>query len=600
MSSIYGIVNSALSGLNTYTSAIDVISTNIGNVETPGYSRQRAVIQATAPINTSNGIIGSGVGVTNVERIYNAFLVTQLRMANEDMGKWSAQQEGLNSIEQVFSNSSDSGLSSTMTAFWNNWQNLVNNPSGSTQRSLLINSATNLVKAFHSMSSQLVDIQKGIDKSVVENVAAVNQLVQKIADLNQNIKQSGAAGQNTNSYKDELDLQVANLSELININAYTNTDGQISIQLASGKPLVEGTSTWLLSTQTNATTGLKDITWPDGSAAPPVVNGDITGGKLGGYLAVRDTMITDYQDELDTLARSVIDEVNWLHTGGYDIDGNLGKLFFTAEAIPAVATSSITPAINLNSATAIGGTFSATVNTYDSNLNAIPLKITFTKTAADNWSWAAAIPDTAGSTAATGTLTFNAAGQLTGTAADPLISLALTNGAATPQGIYWDLYAAVPPATGVTNGSLTQNAASSSTSVNATNIAVNTVILATPGKVAAAATAAGAPGNGSNAAAIAELQNRLNPALGTATFSNYFSALTSKVGSAVQTTDASYSYQSSAMQAWQNQRDSYSGVSVDEEQTKLILYQNAYAASAKLMTVLDEMMKELLNMAGTA
>jgi flagellar hook-associated protein 1 FlgK len=591
MSSISGIFNSTLSALNTYTSAIDVISTNIGNVETPGYSRQQAVIQSKMPINTANGVIGTGVGVTNIERIYNAFLVTQLRMANQDMGKWSAQQEGLNAIEQIFSNSSDSGLSSTMSAFWNNWQNLVNNPSGSTERSLLANSANNMVKAFHSMSSQLVDVQQGLDKGVVETVAMVNQLIQKIADLNQNIKQAQVAGQNTNSTKDELDLQVAKLAELININAYTNTNGQISIQLASGKPLVEGNSTWLLSTQTNDTTGLKDITWPDGSATPPVVNDDITGGKLGGYLAVRDTMIIDYQDQLDTLARSVIDEVNWLHTGGYDVSGDIGGLFFSSEPIPAVATSAVSPTINLDSGMATGGTFSATINAYDSNLNAIPLKITFTKTAANNWSWAASIPDTAGSTAATGTLVFAATGQLVAGGIDQTIALTLTNGATTPQTVTWDLYTA-----GVTNGDLTQFDAPSSTSVNAANIEVNADILDDPDLVAAAATAAGAPGNGSNAADIAELQNWLNPTLGAATFSNYFSALTSKVGSAVQTTGANYSYQSSAIQAWQNQRDSYSGVSVDEEQTKLILYQNAYTASAKLMTVLNEMMKTLLNM----
>ena len=203
----------------------------------------------------------------------------------------------------------------------------------------------------------------------------------------------------------------------------------------------------------------------------------------------------------------------------------------------------------------------------------------------------ASIPDTAGSTVSTGTLVFTANGQLVAGGADQTISLVLTNGATTPQAVTWDLYTA-----GITNGDLTQFGAPSSTSVNAANIAVNADILNDPDLVAAAATAAGAPGNGSNAADIAELQNWLNPTLGTATFSNYFSALTSKVGSAVQTTGANYSYQSSAIQAWQNQRDSYSGVSVDEEQTKLILYQNAYSASAKLMTVLNEMMKTLLNM----
>ena len=461
MSSVYGIFNSALSALYTYTSAIDVISTNIGNVETPGYSRQQAVIQATAPINTINGVIGTGVEVANVQRIYNAFLVTQMRMANQDMGKWSAQQDSLNSIEQVFSNSSDSGLSSTMAAFWNSWQNLVNNPSGSTERFLLTNSADNLAKSFNNMSSQLDSIQKGIDKSVGENVAAVNSLIQRIADVNLDIKMTATAGQNTNSSKDELDLQVAKLAELININAYTNSNGQISIQMSNGKPLLEGTSTWFLSTQTNVTTGLKDITWPDSSTAL-VVNDDITGGKLGGYLAVRDTMITEYQDQLDTLAQTIIDEVNTLHENGYDIYGNEGGAFFDG--------------------------------------------------------------------------------------------------------------------------------------ANATDIAVNGDILDDPGLIAAARSTAEAPGNGSNAAAIAELQNNLFMHSGTATFSSYYSALVSKVGATVQTTDAGYSYQSNAMQAWKNQRDSYSGVSMDEEQTKLILYQNAYTASAKLISILDEMMKTLINL----
>jgi flagellar hook-associated protein 1 FlgK len=462
MSSVYGIFNSALSALYTYTSAIDVISTNIGNVETPGYSRQQAVIQATAPINTINGVIGTGVEVTNVQRVYNAFLTTQLRIANQDMGKWSAQQESLDAVEVVFSDSSDSGLSSTMASFWNNWQNLVNNPSGSTERSLLVNSADNLATTFNNMSSELESIQQGIDNSVVENVTAVNSLIQRIADLNLDIKLTVAAGQNTNSSKDELDLQVEKLAELININAYTNTNGQISIQMSNGKPLVEGTSTWLLGTQTNGTTYLQDITWSDGSATSTVVTDDITGGKLGGYLNVRDTIITDYQDQLNTLAQSVITNVNSLHTGGFDIDGVAGVAFFTG--------------------------------------------------------------------------------------------------------------------------------------TNAADIAVNAAILADPGKIAAAPLATEAPGNGSNAAAIAALQNSLVMAGGTATFSSYYSSLVSKVGAAVQTTDASYSYQSNAMQAWQNQRDSYSGVSLDEEQTKLILYQSVYTASAKLISILDEMMKTLINL----
>ncbi len=466
MSSINGIINSTVSALNTYTSAIDVINRNIGNVETEGYTRQSAVIQEKAPISTATGVIGTGVNVENVERIYNSFLSTQLRSATEQMGKWAAQQEGMSSVEQVFSDSGDTGLASVLATFWNNWQNVVNNPSGLTERSVLINSADNLARVFNSMSSQLTDIQKGIDKNVVDNVSGINSLIAQIAELNGTIQQAQAAGQNTNTYKDEIDLKVLNLSELININSYTNANGQVSIQLESGKPLVEGISTWLLSTQTNTTTGLKDITWPDGSASPPVVNADITGGKLGGYLTVRDTMVTGYQSQMNTLAQSIITQVNILHTGGFDINGDAGVPFF------------------------------------------------------------------AGSSAA--------------------------------------------------------------------NISVNGVILSDPGLVAAASTAATAPGDGSNALAIANLQNSLILSGGTATFNDYYNALVSEVGSDTQRTNTGYSTQSASINAWQNQRDSYSGVSIDEEQTKLILYQNAYAASAKLMAVINSMLKNLMDMLAAA
>lgn len=466
MSSINGIINSAVSALNTYTSAIDVINRNIGNVETEGYTRQSAVIQEKIPISTASFVTGTGVNVENVERIYNAFLTTQLRNATEEMGKWTSQQEGMAAVEQVFSDSTDTGLSSTLASFWNNWQNVVNNPSGSTERSVLVNSAEMLVQSFNSMSTQLSDIQKGIDKNVVDIVSQINQLIQQIADLNQTIQQAQAAGQNTNTYKDELDLKVLNLSELININSYTNANGQVSIQLESGKPLVEGVSTWLLSTQINTTTGLKDITWPDGSATPPIVNDDVTDGKLGGYLNVRDTTITGYQSQLDTLAQSIITQVNTLHTGGFDINGDAGVSFFTG--------------------------------------------------------------------------------------------------------------------------------------TGAADIAVNAAILSDSGLVAAASTAAAVPGDGSNALAIANLQNSLIMSGSTATFSDYYNSLVSTVGSDTQYTNAGYSNQSSAINAWQNQRDSYSGVSVDEEQTKLILYQNAYAASAKLMSVINNMMKDLLDMIAAA
>ena len=147
----------------------------------------------------------------------------------------------------------------------------------------------------------------------------------------------------------------------------------------------------------------------------------------------------------------------------------------SVEPIPTVATSSIKPTINLYSGTTLvpPGTFSAMMNIYDSDLKAIPLTITFTKTAANNWSWAAAIPPAMGTigSGGSGNVVFDAAGQLVA-GANTAISLNLT-GVATPQVVTWDLYNGAPPAaTGPTNGDLTQYAAKSSIGDNAPNVAI--------------------------------------------------------------------------------------------------------------------------------
>jgi flagellar hook-associated protein 1 len=462
MSTISGIVNSALSALNTYQVAIDVTNTNIANTETTGYSRQRAVIQTKDSVSITSGTIGGGVTISKIERIYDSFLTSQLRSANEDYGKWEAETETLSSIEEVFSDTDDSGLSSALSDFWNGWQDVVNDPSDSSARSVLASAADSLADTFNSMSSDLSGIQQDIDDSVVETVNSINDLVQQIADANQKIAQADASGINTNTCKDTLDSLMLELSSLVDISTYTNGTGQTCVRLADGKPLVEGTATWSLSTETNSTTGLKDITWVDSSGDSLVVTDDISSGKLGGYLEVRDDVIPAYQDKLDELAASIMEQVDTLHTGGYDLDGESGVTFFSG--------------------------------------------------------------------------------------------------------------------------------------TGATDMVLNSEILDDPGKIAASATTDGAPDDGSNAAAIAELQDSLVLNSGTSTFSDYYASMVRDIGSTVSSAEAKYSTQSDLVEFCENQRASVSGVSQDEEMAKLVLYQNAYSSAAKVITILDEMLQTLIDM----
>jgi len=455
MTTTTGIIYTALSALNTYSGSINVTSTNIANVETTGYCRQQAVIRSV-------GIVGSGVELSTVRRIYNAFLTTQLRSANEDLGKWEVENEILSEIEEIFTDTDDYGLSSALNDFWNAWQDVANDPSSTTARSVLASCSGSLADVFNSTSSDLKDIQASINDAVSSTVEEINLLVNQIADMNQKISQAAATEESVNTYQDSLDTLVLDLSSLIDISTYTNESGQICIQVADGKPLVEETTVWSLSTEKNTMTGMQDVTWVDSEGNAQVITGNITNGKLGGYLEIRDDVIPSYLAELDELAVKIMDEVNSLHTGGYDMDGQPGVSFFT------------------------------------------------------------------------------------GTGAD--------------------------------------------------DIAVNAEILADSEKIAAAATADGASGDGTNAIAIAELQNSLVLDGGTTTFSDYYTALVSEIGLKVQSAQASYESASDTAEFRKSQVASVSSVSTDEEIAKLALYQSAYEAAAKLTSVLDEMLETIIEM----
>jgi flagellar hook-associated protein 1 FlgK len=89
--------------------------------------------------------------------------------------------------------------------------------------------------------------------------------------------------------------------------------------------------TWQLSTETNAS-GLQDVVWVDGSGSTTNITSDISGGNLRGWLEVRDVVIADYQNRLDTLAQTLINEVNTLHLTGFALDGSAGEVFFNGTA----------------------------------------------------------------------------------------------------------------------------------------------------------------------------------------------------------------------------------------------------------------------------
>lgn len=338
MTNLLGVLSSGTSALLAQQRAINVTGNNVANVNTPGYSRQRLNLQTGTPAETGIGTVAFGVRAGEVERVYDRFLGVQLDAETSGLGRWQAQQGMLDRVEVVFDESGGYGLNRALSEFWNGWQDLAMNPSGTTERTVLAGNAQNLADAIRGKHAELEQIQADIDGALTGGLADVNRLTSRIADLNRKIAGIETTGGTANDFRDSRELALKELSEIIAVSSYEDSQGQLVVSTGSGRTLVESGNTWALTTRVNAS-GHVDVVWPD-AASGTDITAEIAGGKIGGWLQARDVKIDAYQTRLNDLAQGLITEVNTLHTGGYDLNGAAGAAFFTGSGAADIEMSS--------------------------------------------------------------------------------------------------------------------------------------------------------------------------------------------------------------------------------------------------------------------
>ncbi len=334
MTTIPGLLSIGSNALMVQQKGIYVTGNNIANVNTPGYSRQRLNMSTDVPVNTGSGPLGSGVTANEIERVYDRFLGVQINNETQSLGQWEARKDSLERVEMIFNESGGYGLNHVMSEFWNAWQDLTNNPSGSVERTVLLAKSEMLTATLSKNYEDLQNIQQDIDANLEGAVHEINRLSENTVDLNQKIIQMESGGHAANDYRDQRDLVLKKLSKLIDIDSYEDNTGAVTVSVGSGQVLVEGTRSYKLSTQVDAT-GHQDITWMDSSGNAVIITNDISKGKLKGWLDARDIDVDNSLNKLDTLAQDLMTEVNTLHAAGYGLDGSTGNDFFTGAATAA-------------------------------------------------------------------------------------------------------------------------------------------------------------------------------------------------------------------------------------------------------------------------
>ena len=559
MTDIYGVMNLAGNALLAHQKAINVTGNNIANVNTPGYSRQKLLLETKSPMQSSIGLMGTGVEADSVERVYDRFLGVQINSESETLGRWEARKKGLELAEIIFDESGEFGLSQSLNEFWTSWQNLTNDPSGYNERVVLQAKSEVMTGSFNRLYADLQNARQGFDASIEGAVADINRLSQQIAELNQNIMEVEASGSSANDYRDRRDLALKKLAGLIDINTFEDGTGRVAVSVGSGQTLVESNSSRNLTTQVNGF-GFKDVAWVGQDGTTVNITSNISNGKLNGWLQARDVDNRGYLRQLDILAESLMERMNNLHQGGWGLDGSNGNDFLTG-----IATAS-------------------------GNLDSL-----LTITAEPGGTGNISVTLMGGGTAGAETVTTD---PVTGD-----IRIAIQDGASTGNQIALALethsgintvVAASPAAAWDLSAGTNTTALGGGSSAEV--IQVNAAISNNLDLIAASDASAGIPGNNGQAIAIANLQHSLTMNGSSSTFEDYYNSLVSKVGGDMQSAEAYFNHQSDMVVQLENRRESISGVSLDEEMINLIKFQTAYDAAAKLISTADEMLQTVLNM----
>ena len=303
--SVSSLLNIARDAIASNQIAINVTGANIANVNTPGYTRQRADFNAISSIEISSGRADFGIRVESIERLYNRYLETQIVDQAQRVGYDEARQEILGRVEGVFNESGSSGLSDSLNQFWNSWENLSSNPTNQVARYSVVSAASNLASLFRENSNILSTVQQDIQDSMASTVADINNLTAEIAGLNEQILATGAEDGSANNLLDRRMELLKGLAENINISYYENNDGTLYVFLSGGKLLLGGNSSEQLSVSDGDVTLGGDAT---------SLNSLITGGRLGAMIEMDGTTVAGYSDRLDRLADGIVTAVNDLHT----------------------------------------------------------------------------------------------------------------------------------------------------------------------------------------------------------------------------------------------------------------------------------------------
>ena len=621
-----------ISALNAAQVGVQTASHNIANASTPGYTRQQIIQTTNTPLFTGAGFVGEGTNVQTVQRIYNQYVSGQLMSAQTGVAEMDTYLAQIQQLDNLLADPS-AGLSPALSGFFKGVQDLAANPASIPARQSALSTAQSLVARFQAIDQRITELRDGVNQQVTDEVSKINSLAVQLGDINQRIILTQAAGPNqpANDLHDQRDQLIADINKEIRTQVVQQSDGSYSIFIGNGQPLVVGTQVSTLKAAQDPNDPQKiTLAMKTSSGSETILPESLlTGGNLGGLLAFRTETLDTAQNSLGRVAIGLAQTFNDIHKSGQDLNGVLGGDFFKMSS-PATFSGTTNTGTGVLTAT-LTASAASDLTTSDYLLTYKGGNYTLTRLA-DNTSWTNAslanlppVAEPQGFTLAiSGTPadgdsfkiepTRKGASSLAVLIGDPR-SIAAAAPIRTSTGMNNTGTGSISAGEvlDVTNPNLqataTLNFVAGGYQVNGAgpvipytsgaNIDLNgwrVAISGTPavGDVFTVEKNTFGVSDNRNAVALAALQTTKTMLSGSASYQDAYAQIVSLIGNKSREVEVTGKAQQALADQAQSARDQISGVNLDEEAAKLLQYQQAYQAAAKMIDIAGKLFDEIL------
>ncbi len=613
-------LSTALSGLQVNQASISIVASNVANADTPGYTRK--VVNQVA----IGGSASVGVRVSDIQREIDLYIQRQLRVENAGASYADTRANMYSQLQDIYGQpGADTSLESVYNSFTSSLQTLSTSPDDPGARTAVVNSAQLLTQQLNQLSGNIQSLRANAELGIADAVNKANEAMTQIASLNQQIAAANPGDAATGALQDQRDSYIDQLSQLMDINVIPGDRGQVSIFTSSGTQLVgaqaaqlsfDAVGTITPTSQWSANPSLRGVGTitlipPAGAPVDLIQNHSIRSGTIAAYLQMRDQDLVQAQNQLDALAAGMASALSDTTTAstpvssppqnGFDVDvgslsaGNTITINYTDTATSTPHTITLMR-VDDPSALPLSDTATAAANDsvfgidfsggMGSVIAQINTALSGTGMVASNPSGSTleVLDDGLGNAVVNSLSAKSTITSLTGGSAEfPLF----TDGSAP--------YTGVITATGSENLGL------------AARLAVNPAVVADPSNLVVyqAGTAAGdstRPDFMLQQLTNASLTFSPNTGIGTVTapftgsLTTYLRQVISQQGEAATSANNLKQGQDVVLNSLQQRFNDISGVNVDQEMANLLSLQNSYAANARVMSAVKDMLDTLLNM----